>query len=303
MDVLTATTLRGWAIDANDAGQAVEVRYSIDGNAPAFVAAGDNRPDLQGPYGSTAHGFSVTLPGLAAGLHTIAVYAVDNDNKALVLLGVKTVAVSPAAGQHLPKGSLDVATSGRIAGWVYDADAGPQAIQARVDIDGAAGTPFTASASRPDLVPLFGTDQLGVNLLNPGPGGTPLSAGPHRIDLYAIDQSTGKAVLIASRIINNTLTFGAVDGLSASGMTGWAWAQGTSDHHAQVRVDVDGMAGALVTANVAKPSVAAALGGGTFGFSADFKNVGPGLHRVAVWLLNPVTDNVVLLFMQPIVIA
>ncbi|HVS69682.1 MAG TPA: M12 family metallo-peptidase [Phycisphaerae bacterium] len=294
VDRLDATTLAGWAVDPNDITQAVQIRYTIDGNAPQFATASVNRPDLGALYTTTAHGFSIALPQLSAGPHTVTVYAADNDNKALVLLGSRVIVDVPAAGQHLPRGSLDIASSGRIAGWVYDPDAGGQPIQARVDVDGVAGASFLADSSRSDLVRLFGTDQLGFDLRNVG-----LSAGPHRIDLYALDDPSGTAVLIASRVINDGLNFGSVTQFYSGNVGGWAYAQAGDNHQTTIRVDVDGLTGALVTANLSSPSVSSALGGGNFGFAVT-PHLTTGVHQVAVYLIDPVTGAPMLLRSGPI---
>lgn len=298
LDQATATTLRGWAIDPNDFSRAIQVRYDIDTLAPQFTTAGVDRPDLNPPFPSTNHGFSVTLPQLTAGFHTIHVYAVDPDNLALVPLGTRTIAVAASAGQHLPVGSLDTATSNRVTGWVYDQDVGPHPTKFRIDVDGVVGTPAAATTSRPDLVPRYGTDLLGFDVRGIG-----LTSGPHRIDLYAIDDPSSTPVLIASRIINNGLNFGAVEILTAAGISGWAYAQAATSHQATLRIDIDSMPGATLLADDPKPSVAAALNGPNFGFFTPLPKVATGTHIVRVWLLDPVTDGLILLRQAALFVA
>jgi hypothetical protein len=290
VDILTTTSLKGWAIDPNNFSTPIQVRYAIDNNAPQFLTAGDTRADLSPTYPSTNHGFSITLPQLPAGPHTVRVYALDPDNLALIPLATRTIVDAPAPGQHLPKGSLDIATSARIAGWVYDADAGPNPIQYRLDIDGVAGTPTLANAPRNDLIRLFGTSQLGVDLTN-----LSLSSGPHRLDLYALDSSSSTPVLIASRTINNTLNFGNVEFLTAAGVSGWAYAQAADNHQATLRIDIDNIPGATFLANAPKPSVAAALKGPSFGFSLPLPKLAPGPHLIQLFLLDPLTNTPLLL--------
>jgi hypothetical protein len=290
VDTVNATTISGWAMDPNDFNRAIQVRYDIDGVAPQFTTAGLDRPDLHPPFPATNHGFSITLPQLAAGVHTVHVYAVDPDNLALTPLASRNLVVTPPPGQHLPIGSLDIATSNRIAGWAYDQDIGPSPLQVRIDVDGITGTPTPAAAPRPDLVARFGASHLGFDIRNIG-----LSAGPHRIDLYALDNAADTPVLIASRIINNALNFGFVESLTAARISGWAYAQAAPGHQATLRIDIDGLPGATLLADDPKPAVAATLGGPNFGFSVPLPKVAPGLHVVRVWLLDPVTDSLLLL--------
>ncbi|HVX85948.1 MAG TPA: M12 family metallo-peptidase [Phycisphaerae bacterium] len=296
VDILNATTLAGWALDPDDPSMPVDIRYTIDQNAPERVTASVDRPDLSSRYSTTTHGFAIALPQLSAGPHLVTVYAIDNNNRAFTLLAQRVIVDAPAPGRHLPLGSLDIATSSRIAGWVYDADAGAHPIMARVDIDGVAGTPFLASASRSDLVRLYGTDQLGFDLRNLG-----LSSGIHHISVYAIDSVTSLPVLIASRIINDSLNFGAVTQFYAGMISGWAYAQAEDLAGALIRVDVDGMSDYLVVADLSSPSVAGALGRPDLGFTFSIDYT-PGLHQVAVYMLDPGTDAPILIHAGPILV-
>jgi hypothetical protein len=289
LDVTTAFTLAGWVVDPNSPSSSASIAYSLDGDAPQTAPAALNRPDLATLFTCTTHGFNIALPKLPTGRHTLAVWAIDRDNKAFVPLGIRTIVSQPAPGTHLPLGSLDIANPSRIAGWVYDADAGPHPIQARIDIDSDPGTPFLANSNRSDLVRLYGTGQLGFDLTSLN-----LSPGPHRIDLFALDNSSSAPVLIASKIIADPAPFGIVQTLTATAIAGWAYARAADNHQAQLRIDIDHVPGALITATLPSPALEPALGGRNFGFSAPL-HVAPGLHLVQIYLLDPVTDSLLFL--------
>jgi hypothetical protein len=299
IDVADTTKVAGWAFSDDVGAGSIKVRYSIDGAAPFFADASGPRPDLVAGLGSANHGFSIALPQLTAGKHTIRVDAVDTLTRALTPLGSRVITVNDSAGARLPMGALDIASNGRIAGWVLDRDDTSQAINVRIDVDGVAGTPFLTNVTRADLAAPLGLSgflDFGFNV-NPA-----LSAGNHHIDLYAIDPVVGP-VLIASR---NTVTApprGWVDALTPAKIAGWAFADALAGASAQIRVDVDGKIGSLVTAMGNRPDLAVPLGGTNFGFSLTTANIAAGSHNVRVYVLNPVTDDLVLIGTKTVVFA
>jgi hypothetical protein len=299
IDVANSTSVKGWAFSKDVGSGAIQVRYSIDGGAPVFVDANLSRPDLAGPLGSANHGFSIALPQLKAGKHTVRLDAVDTLTRALTPLGTREFTVSDVAGARLPVGEVDIATNGRVAGWLLDPDDKSQAIQVRIDVDGVAGTPFTTDKTRPDLAAplrLAGFLDFGFDV-NPG-----LAAGNHVIDVYAIDPVVGP-VLIARRNTVTAAPRGWVDSLTAGKIQGWAFAAALGGTSAQIRVDVDGRIGSLVTAGGNRPDLAAPLGGTSFGFSLSTANIAAGRHNVRVYVLNPVTDDLALIGARAVVFA
>ena len=90
---------------------------------------------------ASSHGFSVTLPQLKAGTHTVAVYAVDTSTGKLVSLGSKTAKVTNPVGNALPTGSITSASTTKLSVTASDSTTPKDAIQVRVDIDGVAGVP------------------------------------------------------------------------------------------------------------------------------------------------------------------
>ena len=80
-----------------------QIQYTIDGGPPTVVTASVARPDLQASLGSTSHGFVIGLPQLKAGVHKVAVYAIDSTTQVLTLLGTKSATVVGPTGNKLPR--------------------------------------------------------------------------------------------------------------------------------------------------------------------------------------------------------
>jgi cell wall-associated NlpC family hydrolase len=181
--------VKGWAIDDDDPGKAVDIHVYIDsgpgGNGRNLGPAQVQRGDVG------AHGFDATISDLSPGTHTLSVYAINAAGSGgNTHLGSRQVTVpSP-----LPYGTVDIATGryggeARIGGWAIDpAGAGYQAaIHVYVDgpaNSGAPGRDFgAATISRAD-----------VGAANPGMGNNHgfdrviggLSAGRHTLYVYAV---------------------------------------------------------------------------------------------------------------------
>jgi len=274
LETITSSQITGWAYDPDAGNAAVQVRYQIDDFAPVFVTANVSRPDLQATLGSRNHGFTINLPQLIAGDHTITVDVVDPNSRQLIELGSQDVTVASPDGNDLPTGTLDTLTTTQAAGTVTDSDsAGP--IQVRIDIDGKPGKPFTSTTGDGDPT----TYNYSYTLPR-------LSAGPHRVDVYAIDALSGTPVLIASSLVNDTPATGSVETLNATAASGWAY---TPSGKALVRLDVDDLIGAPITASLPRPDLAGTLNATNVGFNIPMPQLAPGDHTVTLTLIDPVT--------------
>ncbi len=294
IDVFSSTLLAGWAADPSNFAASIQVVYQIDAQAPVIVNASGNRSDLTSFLGSAAHGYAVSLPQLPAGMHTAAVWAVDSTSNARTSLGSLTLTVTDPAGNALPFGAVDVLTAATVNGWAFDPTAPGASINVRVDVDGVAGTPFLANGNRADLASALNGTTFGFT------HALTLSAGAHRIDVYALDSTTATPVLLASRIVTPATGAGAgapVGALDAATSTiqngaafaGWAYASAFAGTTATVRLDIDGLAGAAFTTSVARTDLNTALGVGTYGFSITAPALAPGTHTVALVYLDPLT--------------
>ena len=282
IDILDGYQVVGWAFDREAGSGPVRVRVDIDNQQPFMTLASNNRPDLQSYLGSTNHGYSFIMPRLTTGTHTITVWAADSSDSGLVMLGQKQLTYVDTASVHMPYGNLEVLNSSVVAGWAYDADAGAAPINVRVDIDGTAGVPFSANYFRQDLQNYLGSGAHGwaMSLAS-------LSAGAHRVDVYMIDAGTGTPVLLASRMLNNAAPYGNVEGLTSQYVVGWAFSPGLGSAAATIRVDIDGMFGALTSASTARADLTPVVGSPNHGFLAMLPQMSPGTHRVTVYVLDP----------------
>jgi hypothetical protein len=89
-----AVRARGWVLDP-DTASPINVHVYIDGVGRAAAAANTNRPDIGSvfpPWGP-AHGFDVTVGGVAPGLHLVCVYGISVGGGANTTLGCKTAQV------------------------------------------------------------------------------------------------------------------------------------------------------------------------------------------------------------------
>ncbi len=277
LETFTAASLIGWAFDPNAGTTAIRVQYQIDDFAPVTVTANGSRPDLIATLGSKNHGFDIALPQLTAGDHTVTISAIDPNTRELIQLGSQTFAVTDPVGDLLPTGTVQTLTNTSVAGTVSDADStGP--IEVRVDVDGKAGKPFLSTATDLDAT----TYAFSYTLPK-------LSAGPHRIDVYALDGTSLVPVLIASSLVNDTPATGAVESLSTTTATGWAYDPSAANGQALIRIDIDGLSGALVTASVSRPDLLGTVGAKNIGFKITLPQLAPGDHTVSVILIDPVT--------------
>ena len=75
VDMLSRTTAVGWAKNADDGAQALEIDVTVNG-VKAFTTANLNRADLA-TLGSPYHAFTYTLPTLNPGSNSILIEAVS----------------------------------------------------------------------------------------------------------------------------------------------------------------------------------------------------------------------------------
>jgi hypothetical protein len=289
IDALTPTTLAGWAFSADAAGDPIQVRYTIDHNAPRFADAGIARADLAGPLGSADHGFSIALPALTAGTHSVSVDALNPATGSLTHLGTRTLIIKDTAGTHRPIGALDVASNSIAAGWAYDADSPLAALEVRIDVDSVPGTPFLAPLKRPDLFRVLGSGTHGFYIALPA-----LAPGNHRIDLYAYDTTTHTPTLIASKNTTSAAPVAFVDVLSSDRIAGWAFAAFTPDSPVKIRVDVDDIVGVPSPASLVRLDLTV-LPSTDHAFNLSTMNVSRGSHRISLYVIDPVTADARLL--------
>ena len=259
VELLTAAGIVGYARDPNTAAP-IQVRYRIDAGAPVLVVA--NRPHIA-PF--NGHGFNISLPQLTAGDHTITVEAVDPVSDTLVQLASQTITAADSAGDTLPTGVIGKLTSTAVAGTVTDPDAASP-IRVRVDVDGVPGKSFAT----------VGTGTAGTFAFSKA---LQLTAGPHRIDVYALDATSNVPVLLARQLVGFKPVTGSIVLARPRVFTGHV---ASRSGVAFLRLDIDGLIGAL--ASVRPPN-----------FSIAVPALPTGVHHLVLNLIDPVTlDTTVL---------
>lgn len=273
VDVLDRNVISGWAYDPDEGATALTIEITIDSET-ATATADQLRNDLAAVIGTRYHGFSFAMPTLGPGNHNVTVEAVDPITNERTTLRTATVA-NPA-----PLYSVDLVSATKIQGWLFDSDTPSTARQIRVDINGVQGTPVTANASRPDLVPFFGGANFGFDLTGSYSGKT--------IDIYSIDAPSGEASLIYT---NNKAVFGVVDVNNGSIVSGWAYDPDNPTAVVKVRVDIDGVAGTPFDANATRNDLTPIIGSANHGFSLSLTTLSPGQHTVAVYVLDATSSS------------
>jgi len=290
VDVVDATSISGWAFDADAGSAPIFVLYQIDNFVPQTVQASGNRPDLTGVIGSPLHGFNITLPELTTGLHNVQVWALDPISLEKVSL-VSTQINVAAGGDSRPIGALDVVNGSTLTGWAWDADAGSSAIQVRVDVDGVTLNTYTADATRSDLTPFLGSSDHGFSIAV-----GPYAAGARVIEVFAINPETSDAILIGSKVRRDgtvwtdTTALGSVDILTSEQIAGWAYSPSSPTAATFYRIDVDGMIGVVDATSVSRPDVAPLTDGyATTGFSVTPTFIAAGSRHVVISVIDPIT--------------
>lgn len=149
--------ISGWALDPDIEDQAISVDIYVDGEflerqvADKLFAALIHRPDVKNPN----HLWIVDIPEKYKDgkEHSLSVFAVNNpDGANPELSGSPRFFRSEV--NNKPVGYVDVVNANILGGWAYDSDAGAEAIDIEIWIDGALWKVITANGNRPDLVPV-----------------------------------------------------------------------------------------------------------------------------------------------------
>jgi hypothetical protein len=280
LDVANSGQVAGWAYDPDEGAAALPIQIAIDGQPVAVGAAGSPRPDLAPIMSTTDHGFVLQMPAAEPGIHTLTVSTFDPTTGETVVLGTRKMTLNQA-----PIGCLDVVRPGLVAGWAFDADAGAEAIAARIDLDGRPLVTVSAGAARPDLQSYIGSSAHGVMYALPQ-----LAPGMHTINLYALDSASGDETLLGTKTLTVAadagLPMGSFDVASADGIYGWAADPAHPDVPVMVRVDINGQPGVPLAAEAARPDLLAILPTAAHGFAvAAPPATGSPIH-VDVWMMS-----------------
>jgi hypothetical protein len=229
-------SLRGWAFDADTPNDSIRVHVYIDGKPYKSIAADQARADVNKAYSvlkTDNVGFNYTTNALSEGEHTIKLYAINVGSGSNTVIATKTVTVkapkptatatptptptatptptptptpteTPKPTVNKPKATLDsikvnANQTVSLRGWAFDADTPTSSIRVHIYIDGKGYKSIPADVKRADVNKAYAvlkTDNVGFNYTTGA-----LSAGEHKITLYAINVGSGSNTVIASQTV------------------------------------------------------------------------------------------------------
>jgi hypothetical protein len=269
-------TVSGYAWDPNDPAAAVNIKVTIDGVTLSGTPrpANDTRADLTTLIGSANHGFTVTIPGLTPGKHTVRVYALDGQagGAAPVLLGSKVI--SNAA----PSGKVESITSTLIKGWAVDPDTKDAPATVKVYVDD--NDPVTVTADQLTATAHLGSKNHGFSI-----DLTPFGGGSHAVTVTVVDNRTSNEneIVIYDNFINNHVPVGAFDLLTGTTLGGWAYDADAGGGPIEVDIYVDGVYTLTAVADQPRQDVDGNLPTPNHAFLVDLPELGFGTHRIAVY--------------------
>jgi hypothetical protein len=268
----------GWAQD-RETGSPIDVHVYVDGTPRAVLHANVGRPDVG------AHGYAAVV-AVGAGTHLVCTYGINVGLGENAALGCRSVTV---IGN--PVGNLERITYSpaglRVSGWAFDPNS-VAPIKVPIYIDGRGRAVPTASQPRPDIgraFPGYGDDHgFAVTV--------PIGGGAHSVCAYGINVGIGANATIGCRtFVTPTAPTGSIDAITARYDTvrvrGWAIDPNTADP-VGVRVYVDGVGRAALTASSSRPDIGKALPayGPNHGFDLTGLQLGNGAHQVCVYAIN-----------------
>lgn len=274
LDIATSTFVAGWAIDPNAGTSALTVQVKVDGVVQATLLANQDRPDLASLQMGNEHGYSTTLSGLSVGPHKIDVVAMDFPSNQPQQVSEQVI------GNHLPGGSLDMATNTVIGGWAYDPDPNGS-VQVQLFVDGIEYNQVTANLARPDLATMLPTSNVGYMFTTPT-----LSFGDHQIQVFALDTFTNTPVLLGTQTVTNHAPVGNIDIATPTTVVGWAYDQEAGANPIDVLFYIDGQVVGRGTANNNRPDLAI-LGSTNHGFQISFNSLPSGPHTFEIFAIDP----------------
>ena len=250
---LTAS-VSGWAFDASNYGQSIQVHVNVNGNRNVFTAD-QPRPELA-QYGIPGiHGFRVSVPLERGRNNEICVWAIGIAANNVTQVSCTTVgpASSPPVGAVDPIVHNGLTAS--VSGWAFDADNYGQSIQVHVNVNGVRNV-FTANQPRPELA------QYGIPGIHGFQVSVPLDRGRNNeICVWAIGIASGNVSQVSCSTVGpaDAAPVGAVDPVVHNGMTaavtGWAFDADNYGQSIQVHVNVNGVRN-VFTANQPRPELA-----------------------------------------------
>jgi hypothetical protein len=277
VEIITSTTVSGWALDPDLGTAAATVRIYVDNVLVTTTLANAAHPGLPAKYGPN-HGYSVDL-NVSTASHTVTVVVLDNR----VSDSQEVLIADDFINNHAPTGAIETVTGATITGWARDVDAGVEPIDVDVYVDGKlAGT---VTANQADVqAPNHGFSVDLADLFE----GDGLRFGTHKVELYAAESQKNVAVLIGTQYITNHRPFGALESATATTITGWAADPDILGQSVHVKVYVNGVASDAQLAEVARDDLLSWTPLSTdsfskYGFVLTLPTLSTGTNRIDIY--------------------
>jgi hypothetical protein len=202
-----------------------------------------------------------------------------------------TTVERPWAGRN-PEGFVDRGDGGvggiSVAGWAFDRDTQPGAVEINAHVDGAPGfTRLRADQHRPDVAGAHGVgEHHGFS------GFVPTSPGWHRVCLYALNQAGGGDTFLGCKDgLVGEAPVGSFESAVASpggiDVTGWTFDRDISPAPIEVNAHVDyAVEHVRLRADRHRPDVAERERTGDHHGLSGFVPAGIGQHTVCLYALN-----------------
>jgi hypothetical protein len=264
---LTAS-VSGWAFDASNYGQSIQVHVNVNGNRNVFTA-NQPRPELA-QYGVPGtHGFRVSVPLERGRNNEICVWAIGIAANNVTQVSCTTVgpASSPPVGAVDPLVHNGMTAS--VSGWAFDAENYGQSIQVHVNVNGNRNV-FTANQPRPELA------QYGISGIHGFQVSVPLERGRNNeICVWAIGIATNNVAQVSCSTVGpaDAPPVGNVESIAATGLTarvvGWTFDPKSASTSTRVHVYVNGVGRSFPAGNPRADVNQAYSIGGQHGFDVQ----------------------------------
>jgi hypothetical protein len=287
----TTIDVGGWALDP-DTTDPIAVHVYVDGRWGGALTADGVRDDVARafPESGNRHGFTASLPA-GPGAHQVCAYAINTGRGSVnTPLGCRTaeVGVKPLGDVN---GLQLSGLKGQLTGWALDPQS-TTALDVHIYVDGRWGGQVRANVPRSDIgraFPVSGPDHGFAATLD-------LGVGVHKVCAYVINPIAGgaspeagcRSVTVAESAADpqGNLETATVTGGDLT-VAGWTIDPDVPTTPLAAHVYIDGQWGGALTADVARPDVAAAFPG--FGPAHGFtyqRALTPGQHSVCVYAIN-----------------
>ncbi|MET0865762.1 MAG: hypothetical protein ABWZ98_15640, partial [Nakamurella sp.] len=273
--------------DPDQPAAEIQVAAYVDGAGIGWFGTGQPRADVNSAYGINGnHGFYFAIP-VAAGTHTVQVYAINvggGTGNPLFGGGSATIGANPISSLDFVAAVPD--SKVRVRGWAFDPDEPATALQIAVYEDNVGIGWVPSGQPRPDVNSAYGiTGNHGFDFLIDSP------PGDHSIQVYAINVGGGTGnPMVGTGQVRVGIPMGSLDRVVANGrrvsVQGWAFDPDQPNTAIAVAVYRDSVLLGWFPTGDPRSDINSVFGiGGNHGFNITIDSP-PGRHEIHVYAIN-----------------